>query len=158
MTAEGASDPGAGTPTLVYVVGRVNQGVRRELKSRLARWDLSVPEFTALSVLEARPELSNAQLARRSIITRQSMNVVVASLERRGLISRTADPSHGRILRARVTPAGCKLLKTIAPTVTELQDEMLADVSPAHREIARSALVSCMRRLSNGLAERPRDD
>ena len=139
------------TPTLVYVIGRVNQGVRRELQARLARWQLSIPEYTTLSVLEARPDLSNAQLARRSLITRQSMTRIIASLERRGLVTRRADPSHGRILRAGLTPAARKLLDALAPAVAELQDEMLADVEPEHREIMLAAMLSCMRRLSGGV-------
>ncbi len=41
-------------PSLVYVVGRVNQGVRRELRKALAPWGLTVPELTTLSVLRTR--------------------------------------------------------------------------------------------------------
>jgi DNA-binding MarR family transcriptional regulator len=136
------------TPTLVYVVGRVNQGVRRGLQARLTRWQLSISEYTVLSVLEARPDLSNAQLARRSLVTRQSMTRIIASLERRGLVTRRTDPSHGRILRAGLTPAARKLLEALAPAVRELQDEMLADVAPEHREILLAGMLSCMRRLS----------
>jgi len=56
-------------PTLVYVVGRVNQGVRRELRKALSPWRLTVPELTTLSVLRTRPGLSNAQLSRRALTT-----------------------------------------------------------------------------------------
>ncbi|UGS36906.1 MarR family winged helix-turn-helix transcriptional regulator [Capillimicrobium parvum] len=135
------------TPSLVYVVGRVNQGVRRELRKALAPWGLSVPELTALSVLRARPGLSNAQLSRRSLMTPQSMNDVVAELERRGLVERTVDPSHARILRTRLTHAGEELLAQVDPVVGALQDEMLADVPPEHREIVLDGLISCMRTL-----------
>lgn len=134
-------------PSLVYVVGRVNQGVRRELRKALAPYGLSVPELTALSVLRARPGLSNAQLSRRSLMTPQSMNDVVAELERRGLVERTVDPSHARILRTRVTEDGQQLLARVDPVVDALQAEMLADVPPEHREIVLEGLMSCMRTL-----------
>jgi len=146
-------EPGAvdgAPPTLVYLVGRVNQGVRRELQRRLAPHELSVPELTAMSVLQRRPGLSNAQLARRSMITPQSMNDVVAELERRGLVTRRADPSHGRILRARLTPAGHGMLRRVSPAVDALQAELLRDVSEADREIVVRGLVAAMRRLSDG--------
>jgi DNA-binding MarR family transcriptional regulator len=144
-----ASVPAAaeGSPSLVYVVGRVNQGVRRELRKALAPWNLSVPELTALSVLRTRPGLSNAQLSRRSLMTPQSMNDVVAELERRGLVERTVDPSHARILRTRLTRAGQELLSQVDPVVGALQDEMLADVPPEHREIVLEGLISCMHSL-----------
>jgi len=134
-------------PSLVYVVGRVNQGVRRELRKALAPLGLSVPELTALSVLRTRPGLSNAQLARRSLTTPQSMNEVVASLEARGLVARTVDPSHGRILRTELTPEGERLLEAVDPVVDALQDEMLAAVPPEHREIVLEGLIACMRSL-----------
>jgi DNA-binding MarR family transcriptional regulator len=83
--------------SLIYIVGRVNQGVRREMRARLAPLNLSVQEYTALSVLRARPGLSNAQLARRSLVTPQSMIEILAKLERRGLVKRAVDPEHARI-------------------------------------------------------------
>jgi len=140
-------------PTLVYAVGRASQGVRRELQRRLAPWELSVPELTALSVLQRRSGLSNAQLARRSLITPQSMNDVVAALERRGLMARTADPSHGRILRAELTPDGRRLLRKVNPVVARLQDELLKEVPDDEREIVVRGLVSVMRVLSDGLGD-----
>jgi DNA-binding MarR family transcriptional regulator len=135
-------------PSLVYMIGRINHGVRRELQRRLARWELSVPELTALSVLRRRPGLSNAQLARRSMITPQSMNEVVAGLERRGLVARRPDPAHGGILQTRLTPAGRGLLRRVQPAVDELQDKLLTSVPDAEREIVLRGFAAAMRALS----------
>jgi DNA-binding MarR family transcriptional regulator len=134
-------------PSLVYVVGRVNQGVRRELRKALSPWGLTVPELTTLSVLRTRPGLSNAQLARRALTTPQSMNEVIAELERRGLVERTVDPSHGRILRAQVTEPGEQLLADVDPVVARLQEEMLAEVPPEQHDVVVEGLVSVMRHL-----------
>jgi DNA-binding MarR family transcriptional regulator len=135
-------------PSLVYMIGRINQGIRRELQQRLVRWELSVPELTVLSVLQRRPGLSNAQLARRSMITPQSMNEIVAGLEQRGLVARRADPAHGGILQTRLTPAGRGLLRRVQPTVDELQDKLLAEVPSAEREIVIRGFAAAMRALS----------
>jgi DNA-binding MarR family transcriptional regulator len=134
-------------PSLVYVVGRVNQGVRRELRKALAPWGLTVPELTTLSVLRTRPGLSNAQLSRRALTTPQSMNEVIAELERRGLVERSVDPSHGRILRAQLTEAGERLLADVDPVVAQLQEEMLAEVPPEQHDVVVEGLVSVMRHL-----------
>jgi DNA-binding MarR family transcriptional regulator len=139
------------SPRLPYLLGRVDRGVRAELQERLRGYELSVPEYTTLSVLQTRPGLSNAQLARRSLITPQSMNQVVAALERRALIERTPDPAHQRILRTTLTRAGEQLLDELADMVTALEDEILADLSPEQRDALVEGLRSCMRRLAVGL-------
>src|SRR5579884_698603 len=95
--------------SLIYVIGRVNQGIRRRMRTSLAQWNLSVQEFTALSVLSSRPKLSNAQLARRALVTPQAMIEILSKLESRGLVRREVDPAHGRILRAELTPAAREL-------------------------------------------------
>lgn len=142
--------------SLLYVIGRVNQGIRREMRGRLAAWSLSVQEFTTLSVLGSRPGLSNAQLARRALVTPQSMIEILSKLEGRGLVQREVDPSHGRILRAELTPAGRKLIADAEPAIRNVQDEMLSGVSARERETALVALISAMESLSQHAA-RPHD-
>ena len=137
-----------------YLIGRVDRRVRGELAERLRGYALTVPEYTTLSVLRARPGLSNAQLARRALITPQSMSQVVAALERRGLIERSPDPAHQRILRTTLTRTGEKLLDELADMAGALEDEVMADLSPAQREALMEGLRSCMRRLAAGLDSR----
>ena len=137
-------------PSLVYIIGRVNQGVRREMRVRLRPWELSVPEYTTLSVLRARPGLSNAQLSRRALITPQAMIEVLAKLEARGLVSRSVDPAHGRILRAELTSAGTDLLDRADPGIEALQDELVSDLPPRQQEILVKGLLGAMGKLSRG--------
>lgn len=98
-----------------------------------------------MAVLRRQPDLSNAQLARRAFITPQSMNDVVASLERKGLIERRVDPSHGRILRTRLTPAGNAMLRRVNPSLDALEGDLLQDVPPAERETVVRGLVAMIR-------------
>jgi DNA-binding MarR family transcriptional regulator len=137
--------------SLVYAVGRVNQGIRRELRRRLAEWNLSVPEFTALSILERRPGLSNAQLARRTMVTPQSMIEILAVLESRALVHRTVDPDHARILRAELTREGASVLSAATPAILDIQDEMLRDVPESQRQLVLDAMLKAMERLRPGL-------
>jgi DNA-binding MarR family transcriptional regulator len=139
------------TPSLIYVVGRVNQGIRREMRTRLAECGLSVQEYTALSVLSARPGLSNAQLARRSLVTPQSMIEILGKLESRDLVTRAVDPEHARILRATLTDKGRDLLTVADPAVAAVQEQMLADVPERERAIVLEGMRSAMNRLSTGL-------
>jgi DNA-binding MarR family transcriptional regulator len=138
-------------PPLAYVIGRVDQGVRREMRRRLEPFGLSVPEFTALSILAAVPGLSNAQLARRSLITAPAMLEVLASLERRGLVERHTDPQHGRIRRAELTEEGARTLRASSREIDRLSDQLLAAIPDDERDVVRRGLVAVMDRLSVGL-------
>src|SRR3954451_10526550 len=122
-------------PRVSYLVGRLDRILRRRLGDALAPHGLSLPEYTTLSVLRARPGLSNAQLARRALITPQAMNEVLARLERRGLVRREVDPAHARIRRARLTAAGETLLAAADAATAPVEEaltpglrESLADV------------------------------
>src|SRR5262249_34282369 len=80
----------AGVPTLLYLVGRLDRVVRRGIQDAVKEQGLSVNEYATLSVLAHRHGLSNAQLARRSLVSPQSANEVLLALERKGLVVRRA--------------------------------------------------------------------
>jgi DNA-binding MarR family transcriptional regulator len=135
--------------TFIYMVGRVNQGIRREMRARLSDCELSVAEYTTLSVLDSRPELSNAQLARRALVTPQSMIEILAQLEQRGLVERHVDPQHGRILRACLTPKGEEVLAVANPAVAALNEELFAGMPANQRRAASAAMRAAMENLSS---------
>jgi DNA-binding MarR family transcriptional regulator len=141
-------DPQSHAVSLMYVVGRVNQGIRREMSARLATWNLSVAEYTTLTVLAARPGLSNAQLARRALVTPQSMIELLSKLEARALVTRAIDPAHNRILRAELTDHGHKVIGLARPVIAEIQEQMLAGVPIEDRQAALRVMVSAMEWLS----------
>jgi DNA-binding MarR family transcriptional regulator len=138
-------------PSLAYVIGRVDQGVRREMRRRLEPYGLSVPEYTALSILAAVPGLSNAQLARRSLITPPAMLEVLASLERRGLVERHSDPAHARIRRAELTETGMRTLRSSAREIDRLSAQLLEAIPADERDVVRRGLVAVMNRLTSGV-------
>jgi DNA-binding MarR family transcriptional regulator len=135
--------------SLIYIIGRVNQGVRRQMQTALAQWGLSVQEFTTLSVLSARPGLSNAQLSRRALVTPQSMIEILARLESRGLVEREVDPAHKRILRAQLTKSGVRLIADAEPEIEAIQDGMLVSLTPTERRAVTRAMRTAMENLSD---------
>lgn len=134
--------------SLIYAIGRVNQGIRRRMRTALRQWGLSVQEFTTLSVLSARPGLSNAQLARRALVTPQAMIEILSKLEARGLVRREVDPAHGRILRAELTPAARALISDAELAIQAIQEDMLASVPDGDRAAAMRAMAAAMANLS----------
>jgi DNA-binding MarR family transcriptional regulator len=134
-----------------YVVARLDRALRREIDEVVRPHGLTLARYTALSVIARRDGLSNAQLARRSYVTPQSMSQVILDLENDGLIERQPDRSHRRILRATLTAAGRRVLASCDRAVDSLEREMLAEVPSQERDALIAHLTSCVRRLGAGL-------
>jgi DNA-binding MarR family transcriptional regulator len=138
-------------PRVSYVVARLDRALRREIDSLLREHGLTATQYTALSVLASRSGLSNAQLARRSYVTPQSMSQLIAALERGELIERIPDPDHRRILRAQLTAKGAQVLASCDAAVDAMERRMLRAVPPGERDRLRLQLIDCVRGLDAGL-------
>jgi DNA-binding MarR family transcriptional regulator len=152
-TRGGAAAVAAGPrrePSISYVLGRLDLALRRSLSEGLASVGVTLPQYTALSVLRDRGALSNAQLARRVLITPQSTIKVIAALEKKGLITRVPDPDHGRILRTLLTPCGQDVLEACDGVAQQVEAKMLEDLAPDDRAALHSSLKGCVRNLGAG--------
>ena len=142
------------TPRIGYVVGRLDRAIRREISALVAPFGLTVPKYTALSILRDRPGLSNAQLARRCYVTPQSMNEVLIALEADGLIVRSPAANHGRVVEVTLSERGREVLAACDRAVTHMENAMLADLDDAGRKQLLDALVGCVYRLGAGFGPR----
>lgn len=113
---------------LTYVIGNLDRLLRRQMTEALAPLGITLAQYTALSVLEARGSLSNAQLAVRSFITPQSANEVMSAMAGRGFVTREADPSHGRVILLSLTEAGSAMLRECEQVLRPLERRMLGDL------------------------------
>jgi DNA-binding MarR family transcriptional regulator len=141
-------------PRLSYVVARLERAIRQTIHERVREYGLTTLQYTTLSVLGARGELSNAQLARRSYMTPQSMSEVIEALEARGLIERSPHPNHRRVLPARLTKEGRRVLAACDRAVDEAEEEMMVDLDAAQRVALLEGLKSCVRALHAGFPSR----
>lgn len=132
----------AQVPTTAYLIGRVDRIVRRALEERIQDQNVSVFGYTAMSVLEARPGLSNAELARRSMVTPQGMNQIVASLSALGMIRRRPDPRNRRVQLLELTDDGHRVVAACNRRVEAVERELLACLSPAQRGELKSILLT----------------
>jgi len=139
-------------PRLSYVIGRLDRVLRRRLSAAVEPVGLTLPAYVALSVLRAQNGLSNAQLARRSLVTPQSMSEALTQLVDRGYVRRRADPGHGRIIRTELTAAGRRALDRCDRAVDEVEREMLGGLDATAVARLRSALVHCGRALERDVA------
>jgi DNA-binding MarR family transcriptional regulator len=142
------------SPHISYVVARLERAVRREIGRLIGPRGLSVAQYTTLSILRSRSGLSNAQLARRLWVTPQSMNEVIAALERMGLIERVPDQGNRRILRTALTVKGRDTLAVCDADILAMEDGMLADLDDDEHERLVAHLERCVRRLGTLTDER----
>jgi DNA-binding MarR family transcriptional regulator len=86
---------------------RVSVGMLvRRLKHTEPAEDLTMPETSALSLLDRGGPMTSSELARHDRVSPQSMGVTVAALEQRALIARDRDPEDGRRIMLSLTEAG----------------------------------------------------
>jgi DNA-binding MarR family transcriptional regulator len=148
-TAKKAAPESSDRPQIAYLIGRLDRALRRRMGEALGPFSLSVTQYTTLSVLHIRGQLSNAQLASRALISPQSMNEVVQSLEALKLVTRQADPSHARIVQLRLTAQGIDVLHHCDAAIKQLEQSMLARLSPEAREALRESLNECVQVLED---------
>ena len=141
-------------PRLSYVIGRVERVLRRRITAAVEPSGLTLPAYTALSVLRVQDGLSNAQLARHSFVTPQSMSEVLTLLVERGYVRRRAEPGHGRVIRMELTKAGSRALERCDLAVDDVEREMLGGLDADEASALRDVLIRCGRALDFDLAER----
>ncbi|WP_106476898.1 MarR family winged helix-turn-helix transcriptional regulator [Phytohalomonas tamaricis] len=138
---------------VAYLIGRLDRALRRHIGEAVSPFGLTMQQYTALSVLASREQLSNAQLAERSFMTPQATSEMVKAMEGKGLIAREPDPYHGRIIHIRVTAHGRELLARSDEAVARLEAVMLAQLDAEERHQLHAQLKSCVHALGVGLVE-----
>ena len=88
-----------------YRLKRAAAALRARMDQALRDHDLTVPQYSCLELLDERPGISGAELARGTFVTRQSSAIVVRGLEQAGLITRPATAEHGRDSAPRARPS-----------------------------------------------------
>lgn len=141
-------------PRFSYMLARLDRVLRRRLTTAIEPVGLTLPAYTALSVLGAQDGLSNAQLARRSLVTPQSMSEVLTLLVERGYVRRRPDPGHGRVMRTELTAAGRRALGRCDRAVDAVERELLSALDAEESADLRDALVRCSHALEHELVER----
>src|SRR6201987_567706 len=106
-------EPGIDLDTsLGYLLKAAASTLHTALETVLRPLGMTITHYACLELLSQRPGLSNSDLARGAFVTRQSMNVLLQTLERQGLVVRPARALVGRALPTELTAPGRRQLKT----------------------------------------------
>jgi DNA-binding MarR family transcriptional regulator len=102
--------------------------------------------YRLLAALEESGPASQANLGRSTSVDRSDVVTVLSELERRGLIQRTVDPSNRRRNIVSITSAGSRQLRALDNVIDEVQEQVLAPLSPNERR----QLTKLLRKLVDG--------
>ncbi|WP_407192309.1 MarR family winged helix-turn-helix transcriptional regulator [Bradyrhizobium sp. STM 3566] len=109
---------------LGYLLRQAHAAVRLKMERMLADLGVTSPQFAVLTMLNAYPGLSGADVARLTFLTPQTVGVIIRNLEREGAIAMTPHPVHGRIQQWTLTPRGATLLKACRERVMLLEKRL----------------------------------
>lgn len=89
---------------------RAHKAVGRTLTKALAPLDLKVAQLDLLMNVHRHPGISQQDVARRLLVGRSNVTMLLPELERKDLLVRSADTKDKRVMRLHLTPTGEKLL------------------------------------------------
>jgi DNA-binding MarR family transcriptional regulator len=127
-------------PRVSYLVKELERALRARIDEVLQPIQLTAVQYTALSVLSVHAGMSSAQLARRSFVSPQAANEMVAALERRGLIRRQVDSGGGRALSIFLTSFGERTLARCEHQVAALEEHFLRDFNAREEALFKRML------------------
>ena len=131
-----------------YLLRQANQAFRAAAQADLAPLGLTFPQYSVLSVADAEPGLSGAELARDSMLTPQTTNEIITLLAAAGLLERRSDAGDKRLRRMNVTEAGRDLLSRARPAVHAVERRMTASLGEGDLAALRGWLTDCARNLT----------
>ncbi len=105
---------------------RTTDMLTRGMIGVLKKEDLSMTQYNVLRILRGAPEgLPCGEVANRMITRDPDITRLLDRLEKRGLISRTRETRDRRMVMARITPQGLKLLGRLDEPVQEAHRKQL---------------------------------
>jgi len=128
---------------------RAEKAVVRLLSRELAPLGLKIAQLDLLMNVHRHPGASQQELARRLLVGRSNITMLLPQLERDGLVVREPDPEDKRAFRLSMTKKGEELLQRALQVYTGIIDRVMAQSSAAECD----QMGELMRRIVDELRE-----
>ena len=130
-----------------YLLKVAATALRSAMEDVLRPLGMTVTHYSCLEVLAQRPGASNSDLARATFVTRQSMNVLLQTLEKDGYVSRPKHAPVGKVLPTELTAKGRRSLAQASAAVRSVESRMLGGLTADEQAEAFRILQSMIRSL-----------
>ncbi|HEV7932798.1 MAG TPA: MarR family winged helix-turn-helix transcriptional regulator [Actinomadura sp.] len=115
--------------------------IRRLFQLRTRMWqetvptDLTGPQYTVLGTLYIHGSMDQRTLGGHAGLDKSTAAPIVERLRGRGLLTITRDPADARRKLLDLTPEGREIVVRTAPFAAEVDEQLLAALTPDEREI-----------------------
>lgn len=133
---------------LAFLLKRAQHAFRTRVDDALRPLNLTAPQFAVLAAVNTDAGISNAELARLAFVTPQSMQAILANLERAGLLTRTPHPQHRRILCSALTDRGREVYEQARREVDEIERLLVAAIGSENADHFADMLSRCADKLT----------
>jgi DNA-binding MarR family transcriptional regulator len=138
---------------LGYLVHEVARLLKRRFEDEARGHGLTLPQWRALAQIAKSDCISQVSLAATLDADPMTTSGILDRLEKRGLITREADPTDSRVKLARLTEEGHALFIVARSFGQTMYEAALAGVSPDERRSVEAALEKIRENLSRQNAE-----
>jgi MarR family transcriptional regulator, lower aerobic nicotinate degradation pathway regulator len=134
MTPAGDAVPARLTQKPTWLISQTSMHAHRLLTDGLATAGSRGYHYRLLAALQEFGPASQARLGRRTGMDRSDVVAALNELAGHGLVERAPDPADRRRNIITITPAGAAHLRRLDSVLDDVQDELLAPLSPAERQ------------------------
>jgi DNA-binding MarR family transcriptional regulator len=129
-----------------FLMKSLQHSLRQSIDEALRKrgLELSFAHYAALFGLSCEPGITGAKLARRAMVSAQTMNSVLRRLEEEGRIERRPHPDSRRADSWHVTSEGRELLDQAREVGSAVFEKMLAPLAPAETAALEDYLRRCI--------------
>jgi MarR family transcriptional regulator, organic hydroperoxide resistance regulator len=145
--SKNGKDRQAETRRAAQMMKRIMVHFRGQMDEKLRPQGVTTAQLVVLKAVQNEPGAFGAQLARACHVTPQSAQALLKSLEDGGWIVRTKDTVNDRILIAKLTQSGVKLLETGEKLAQVIEKRLWQGVPDSAVEALNRTLVRCLENL-----------
>jgi DNA-binding MarR family transcriptional regulator len=119
---------------IVTYVRRMRVGYMRYMTRDLERLGLTIPQYTALAILEEKGEMAMGAISEDMGVTMGAGTNIVDKLLRGGFASRERDTGDRRVVTVRITDKGRQVLERVMEWTTDYLGFYLSKLDPEERK------------------------
>lgn len=127
-----------------FKISQLQFEMSRQLENKLRDLNLTLAQYSTLSVLEDQKNLTNADLARSCFVTPQTMNKTLNNLEKLGYVRKGDDPLHKKKINYSLTVRAEKLICKAHVLVNETEQTMVKGFAKSKIDQTLNLLDVCL--------------
>ena len=122
----------------------------KSVANKVQEYGLTTPQFGIIEALYHLGPLSLGQLADKLLVTGGNVTYVMDRLESQGLVVRERSPQDRRIIQAKLTANGRKLISEVFPGHGAFIEDLANHLEADEQELLRTLLKKLGRSIQNG--------